>query len=67
MLMFAVDYLVMGHKVRDPVQLYHWVAFGVYFVIVITVASLIDRMKKKAAIQIAHENADGHSATERPL
>lgn len=58
MLMLALDYLIMGHKIRDPLQLYHWVAFVTHFAIMLTGVALIERYKKRVTMRIADAQTD---------
>lgn len=66
MLMLVVDYLMMGHKIRDPLQPYHWVAIVIYVAIVLTGVALLERNKKRVKICVADEQTDGHQAADRP-
>ena len=64
MLMFALDYLLMGHKIRDPLRPYHWIAFVIHFATMLTGFVMIDRAKKRAAMRIADERSEGHQAID---
>lgn len=48
----------MGHKIRDPLQLYHWAAFVIHFAIMLTGVALIDRYKKRVTMRIADAQTD---------
>jgi|GEM_PF-2340691 len=67
MLMIALDYLLMGHKLHHPVQPYHGVAFVIHFAVMLIGVAMIDRNKKRVAKHLVDDHADEQQASDRPF
>ena len=67
MLLFALDYRIMGHLIHDPVKPYHWVALVLLSAILLTGVAFIERSKKRASKRMTDEQSDGHQAADRLL
>jgi|JI9StandDraft_2_1071091.scaffolds.fasta_scaffold312068_1 archaellum biogenesis protein FlaJ (TadC family) len=67
MLMIALDYLLMGHKLHDPVQSYHGVAFVIHFAVMLMGVAMIERDKKRVTNHVVDNQADEQQGSDRPF